>query len=461
MKKIISLIMCMVLFVSCFTACESQENIDKETTGPETRGVAKNEKKDDDDTITITIACDDAVHDDTKILRDMYRALHKDYNVEIEFESLPNDSNAGYADYKSTITRLRTEIMAGKGPDIFILPTWDVSRYRDDNFNPLDRKEPLFPDVEDAMRNHIFLDLDDYIAKSDIINMNDHRSIIMDAGKVDGKQMVMPLLFDFEIELLDGNLMDNPDFTYTNFEDYVNSAEDSVHASMGFGDNWLHYVLSDYVDYENEKLNITADELAQNLELSWNALKRNNENWIDYEIEDFTYAPLDDYFFYSWKTSEGQAVPVYIPNDEGGITATVAVYAAINANTEHPEEAFKVLELLFSENLQKGAGFYSEEKGLNMFGSWRPDGMVGLAGWGTMVTHKEAYTNSDLHNTEDIEELLSKINCVRFTSEYDCMLCDVIDGYADIFYGPDKTKVPDFDALAQELCREIEMRLAE
>ena len=456
MKKLISLIMCAAMLINCFGACGSVDKVDN---GPETRGASKKNSK-DDETITITIACDDAVID-KRDLRDMYRLLHKEYNVEIEYESLPNDFNSGYAEYKSAATRIRTEVMAGNGPDIFILPTWEVGQYWDDAGNKLEHKEPLFPDVEDAMRNRTFLPLDDYIAKSKIFNMEDHREIIMEAGKVNGQQMVLPLLFKFKIELLDGAQMQNPDFTYIDFESYVNSAEDSVHATMGYGSTWFNYVLSDYVDYENEKLNITKEELIHNLELSWKALEHNNENWISYANEDFDFSSLDDYFFYAWNNSEGQAVPVYIPNDKGGITANVAVYAAINANTEHPEEAFKVLELLFSENIQSESGIYSEEKALNMYKGWRPDNMFGTSGWGTLVTHKNAYSGPVMYNAEDIDELISKINCVRFTSEFDCILCDTVDSFAYIYYGPDRDKGPDFDAIAEALIKDMEMRLAE
>ena len=461
MKKLISLIMCVVLLVSCFTACSPQGTIDKETTEPETRGAAKSEKKDDDDTITITIVCPEMPVSDKNDLRDMYRLLHDDYNVELKFEYLVDDSNNGYAEYKSMLTRIRAEVMAGEGPDVFILPTWDVRRYYDDNFNLLERQEPLFPDVEDAMRNRIFLELDDYLAKSDIINMNDHRSSIMDAGKVDGRQMVMPLLFDFEMQLLDGNQLENPDFTYTDFESYVSAADSLVHGTMGDGFNWFHHVLAEYIDYDNEKLNITPDELAHNLEQSWNILKKKADSGAPYEDENFYYATFDDYFFYAWKNSEGQAVPVYIPNVEGGITAMVNMYAAINANTEYPEEAFKVLELLFSENLQTGSGFYSEERGHKMFGGWRPNMMFGVANSYNMVTSKKTYTDPYFHNTEEIEELLSKINCVRFTSELDCMLCDAVDSFEYIYYGPDRDKGPDFDAIAEALIKDMEMRLAE
>ncbi len=454
MKKIVSIIMCALLLVSCFTACKPQP---PETPGStQTKDSGKSEEP-----ITITIACDESFFEGSKDIRDMYRLLHDEYNVEIEFESLPDDFNSGYADYKSAVTRLRSEIMAGKGPDVFILSTWDTGFHYDDAGNFLDRKEPLFPDVQDAMRNRIFLDLDEYLAKSEIVNMDDHRSIIMDAGKLDGNQMVMPLLFEFEMQLLDRNQLETPDFTYTDFESYVSAADSLVHGTMGDGFNWFHQVLTDYIDYENEKLNITPDELAHNLELSWNILKKKADAWVPYEPEGLTFFTFDDYFFYAWKNSEGQAVPVYIPNVEGGITAMVNTYAAINANTEHPEEAFKVIELFFSENLQTGSGFYSEDKGLNMFRNWRPDMMFGPSSWETMVTHKNTYTDSVLHNTEDIEEILSKINCVRFTSESDCLLCDTIYDYADIFYGPDRDKGPDFDALAQQLCKDIEMRLAE
>ena len=46
-----------------------------------------------------------------------------------------------------------------------------------------------------------------------------------------------------------------------------------------------------------------------------------------------------------------------IPNPQGGVTAAVTFYAAINANAAHPQEAFDFIELLYSEELVTQQGF--------------------------------------------------------------------------------------------------------
>ena len=40
-----------------------------------------------------------------------------------------------------------------------------------------------------------------------------------------------------------------------------------------------------------------------------------------------------------------------VPDQEGGVIAAVTTYAAINRNTEHPQEAFALIEQLFREEL--------------------------------------------------------------------------------------------------------------
>ena len=51
-------------------------------------------------------------------------------------------------------------------------------------------------------------------------------------------------------------------------------------------------------------------------------------------------------------------IPAY--SDDGGVTASVRAFAAINANTKRPEDAFTVLDYLFSERcMYLDGGVYS------------------------------------------------------------------------------------------------------
>ena len=49
-------------------------------------------------------------------------------------------------------------------------------------------------------------------------------------------------------------------------------------------------------------------------------------------------------------------IPIY--SDEGGVTATVTSFACINRNAKHAEEAFFILDLLMSREVQQEARQY-------------------------------------------------------------------------------------------------------
>ena len=85
------------------------------------------------------------------LLVKQFREKHEDVTVVIE--RLPKDPESREVRFK----QLRTEIMAGKGPDVFLLPT-NTNEVVTSEFDVFDL-EPLFPDVNQAMYNGLFLDI--------------------------------------------------------------------------------------------------------------------------------------------------------------------------------------------------------------------------------------------------------------------------------------------------------------
>ena len=49
-------------------------------------------------------------------------------------------------------------------------------------------------------------------------------------------------------------------------------------------------------------------------------------------------------------------IPLY--SDDGGVTATVVSYAAVNRNTKRPEDAFFVLDVMLTTPIQRTSEFY-------------------------------------------------------------------------------------------------------
>lgn len=100
-------------------------------------------------------------------------------NITIQFVS-PKEGDT--AEREAEIHQLNTEILSGKGPDLFIM---EGNRLTNVN---------LFPDIEKSMMNGAFLDLTDVMDSNEFTSENFYMPLL-DAGKLKGKQYILPLCF--------------------------------------------------------------------------------------------------------------------------------------------------------------------------------------------------------------------------------------------------------------------------
>ena len=54
-------------------------------------------------------------------------------------------------------------------------------------------------------------------------------------------------------------------------------------------------------------------------------------------------------------------------NRDGGVTASITSFAAVNANTKYPDEAFRVLDCLMSEDVQQNAYIVNSVSGMSVY----------------------------------------------------------------------------------------------
>lgn len=127
------------------------------------------------------------------VLEKAYEEAHS--NVDIKVDYLPTDEQ----ERDVYLQQLRTEILQGGGPDCYLLPT--------DNTLILDEPaqytyvdvEPLFSDVDLAMRNGLFYDITGFYDADDTLGKEALNTKIMDAGVVNGTRYVLPLRYDVPV----------------------------------------------------------------------------------------------------------------------------------------------------------------------------------------------------------------------------------------------------------------------
>lgn len=267
--------------------------------------------------------------------------------VETEYELLVLPSRT--EDREAELTRLRTEIMAGGGPDAFVLGAVLPGTMMDEGKS----QEPLFPNVEKSMYSHLFLDLEDMAQNSEIVDLESCNQVVMDVGVTSQGRFLLPLTYTFSALLFDRSALNDPDYTFSTLEELLQSGEEALKGVMAWNTLGLFpNCLGLLADYEGQNLLVTQESLQAAVEQADAFVALQDEA---YDTRELAYAGLG--IPVSWNTLSGlqreeTAYAVFpIPDQEGDVIAAVTTYAAINRNTEHPQEAFALIEQLFREEL--------------------------------------------------------------------------------------------------------------
>ena len=180
--------------------------------------------------------------------------LDESYQIEIvEFDS-----------EDTMLTKISTEIMAGKGPDII----------------SLNQKLPF----EKLIDNGSFADIDELaeLYKSDI-DFDDYNSTIMDCGIYNGKRYIIPIAYCPNIlittqEILDKYNLENTNFSFKELEIRL-SDKDHSYALFGNKDETYKFFLSyvnEYVDFYNKTTEFSSDEFTESLDYIGKMIRNDN-----------------------------------------------------------------------------------------------------------------------------------------------------------------------------------------
>ena len=344
MKKLALLLTVCLLAWSAFAGCQTQDTPQPpEPSGSEASASSTAQEGD-----PVVLCIEDSFEQDAYELENYLKATGVE--TEYEFLVLPNNTE----DRETELTRLRTEIMAGEGPDAFILDA-TVPGTVTDSGEPL---EALFPNVEKSMYSHLFLDLEDMAQSSEIIDLESCNKTVMDVGVTGEGRFLLPLTYTFSGLILDPSILNDPAYVFTTLDELLQSDEEALKGIMAWGTFRLFPdCLGLLADYTGQNLLVTQDSLQQVIEQA--------DAFSAFQDETYSQSPalyqggrtIGANHLMSLAREETEYAVLPIPNPQGGVTAAVTFYAAINANAAHPQEAFDFIELLYSPELVTQQGF--------------------------------------------------------------------------------------------------------
>lgn len=352
MKKILSFIICAVILFC--TACTSSENANNIS---ETVSNLPSYYYSEEGSGTMF----DIIERYNK-----YCKRNGKYDNQIELVKFESD--------KIMYDKISTEIMAGRGPDIFSL-------------------DLLLP-FEKLIDNGSLADINELIENDtaeDKLNLNEYNKTIMDAGVFDGKRYVVPMLYNFDIMISSENILDKfgvrykqgDSLTYSTlgekFKNYFDNPDSfsfltSNNARQGRKSIFYKF-LNEYVNFKNMTTDFDTEEFKNSLDVMSEIYSNSTEeNYIilDNEKKDIEWGESKNLIFDALFSDGGSPRIIesfyrsnfnnYIekPVIFNGLSRTknsgkafMQDAVAINNNSKHKETAFNFIKYLLSERTQE------------------------------------------------------------------------------------------------------------
>lgn len=366
------LLACVMLLTACGTASQTTDQIELWVVTEQTEGGGMN--------------------DQAQMLIERFQKVYP--NVTIRLDILPSseESRAGY------LQKIRSEIMSGGGPDIYLLPTSPQMPPTDETFSTA-YMESLFSIVPLQMYNGIFTDISEYYDADEALGKESLVTAVMDAGVMDGARYILPLRYTYDVLLVDLDAMEELGIDMEIFESGIDDlyalalelddykAAHAVNIAPSIG------LVSQFVDYETGNVLMDAQELAalfdRYRQVSVLADEEShqdigfyiNSEWIIREPGYPGYACSTSSFIYTNKKSErifttsgypfmrigledavdtAAAIKAQQKNigmypvraADGSLVAEITYYGAVGSGCKHPELAYEFLRMFLSEEVQ-------------------------------------------------------------------------------------------------------------
>ena len=443
-------------------------------------------------------------NEQVKIVARQFDSAHE--NVKVVIEQLPQDPKAR----EIMLERLGTEIMAGKGPDIFVLPAART------NMNlaeptaslgvplPSENYEMLFSDVELSMHNGLFADISAYYDADTELGKESLVTAVMDAGVLGDARYVLPLKYNIPLVYVDTDRMTEAGVSLDIFNQDIVSMMDDITES---GLDWLaagadlnqiwYYVLNfipEVVDYEEQEAMLTKEELTafmrsyvsmrqlQGSQRSGNGISNFESHVSEFYHADSVAGGNDKYGLVTADLDvalssvliakdAGTNLAMYpLRATDGSVIADVTFYGAVGAGCEKPELAYELLRGMLSEEVQWNSNLEDKDQ---VFLGGLSTLIIPASGWPVRAyggveticrTHvklggKTSRMGGLSISDDDLPFLDIEIDKCRFSTPQEESLGRKIKGlYSKINPDVDDVKL---EATAEEWLRELEWHLGE
>ena len=374
----------------------------------------KEEKQD-----TLTICTEEALlYDVEEVVR--YFKDSQETPVDIQISYIPSKQE----DRASVCKRWRTELMVGKGADLYIMKDYGISR----NIS-VSEEEILLADPNKLLTSGVFLDLSEYIREDE--DFQSCFAPVMEAGAVNGRQYIVPFTFNV-------TLLRSPDgkgsLTYRDCTEPLTDLLESGKLGELSAADLLFYVkdwIGNSFDYQNGKVMFSPEDVSQILEYAVDeaqkGIKEGSYEVVSIQNDRYPHTS----FGIEMEIPEYQYLP--FPTLDGRFSATIFSYGAIGRTCKDPDLAYEFLKIFWSEGFASGEGLtipgqqYSKHYLVNTL--FHIGGLtVRQDQWQNWYKNKPGNMNAlemVLKNEENMLSIVRQVSTARFVCPVDYLGMDI------------------------------------
>lgn len=268
-----------------------------------------------------------------------------DSGIEVRIQRLPDDK----AEREIEIQKLRTEIMAGKGPDVYLI---DGGEEYGEEFLP------LLENPYQTMQSGALAPLDALMEEDSYWEDDTYSDVILKAGQYDGHQYILPMSVSYYVLPRETDMEEMTEDTLGEWLEQARNSQDIRLKTAFWSSLWAQSArwMQPAADYERgevlfnkEKWIKFSDQYFQ-FHIDVGEEVHETGNWYNFEM--LSSAVFSD------KTS-----PIdlqVVPDLEGRKMASIQTYGAVGMSSDLKQEAYDFLMLFLNDRSQKYSREHSE-----------------------------------------------------------------------------------------------------
>ncbi len=254
--------------------------------------------------------------------------------IEVEIQQLPEKKE----ERENEIQKLRTEIMAGKGPDVYLL---DGNQENGEEFLP------LLENPYQTMQSGALASLDEFMEKDSYWEDNTYHEAILKEGQYDGRQYIIPMSVMYYVLPRTEDMEEMTGDTLGEWVEQVANSEDVrlkkyFITLMSQGARWIQPA----ADYESGEVLFDQKKWCEFADKFIRFGKAAQEELALVE---------EHYFFENGRAADkNEKVDLQIvPDIDGRKMASIMSYAAVGMSSDLKQEAYDYLMLFLNDQTKQ------------------------------------------------------------------------------------------------------------